>query len=132
MSEEVKLGEFDHIGHVVRDRDATMKSWTALLGVDDWTTDEFDAFNLSLAFCTLGNTKIELLQPNDDKSVWGVFLKEHGEGLHHVCVHVADADAAAAALVEKGGEIVLAMPGILSYVNIGGPGSIILELLKVF
>jgi len=131
MSEEVRIEAFDHIGHVVRDRDATMKSWTEMLGVDDWTTMELDAFNLSVAFCTLGNVKIELLQPNDDKSLWAEFLREHGEGLHHVCVHVADADAAAAALVAKGGEIKLAMPGVLAYVNTGGPGSIILEVLKV-
>ena len=132
MLEEAKLGAFEHIGHVVRDREATMKAWTAMLGVDDWTTWELEAYNLSLAFCTLGGVKIELLQPNDDKSLWGVFLKEHGEGLHHVCVHVADADAAAAAMVAKGGEIMIEMSGVVAYVNTGGPGSVIVELLKVF
>ena len=132
MPGEAKLGKFEHIGYVVRDRDATMKSWTATLGIDDWTTDELDDYNLGLAFGTLGGVKIELLQPNDDKSLWGVYLKEHGEGVHHFCVHVADADAAAAALVEKGGEVVLSMPGILAYVNTGGPGGIVVEVLKAF
>lgn len=130
MLEEMKMGGFDHIGHVVRDCEATMKSWTALLGIDDWTSTEAGDLNLSLAWGTLGTVKIELLQPNDDKSLWAEFLREHGEGLHHVCVRVADADAAASALVEKGGEIMIAFPGFMAYVNIGGPGSVILEMLK--
>jgi hypothetical protein len=43
---------------------------------------------------------------------------------------VDDVDAAAAKLVAEGGEIMVSTPGIFAYVDIGGPGSVILELLK--
>jgi methylmalonyl-CoA/ethylmalonyl-CoA epimerase len=124
----VKLDSFDHIGHVVKDCEATMKSWSSLLGVEGWRTREVGVLNL--AWGSLGGVQVELLQPLDDKSLWAEFLETHGEGLHHVCVRVADVDATAAKLVEEGGEVMISMPGTMAYVNIGGPGSVILELLK--
>ena len=58
------------------------------------------------------------------------FLNTHGEGLHHICARVGDVDAAVAKLVAEGGEVMVSTPGVFAYVNIGGPGSVILELLK--
>ena len=55
---------------------------------------------------------------------------------HHISHNVTDVNAAAKALVEGGGKIVtynghpIANPGVMAYVEIGGPGSVILELLK--
>lgn len=129
MPEEIQLGELEHIGHVVRDRDATMKAWTELFGALDWTTMELEQANLSIGFCTLGGTKIEILQPNDETTLWGVFLKEHGEGLHHLCYYVDDVAATTATLVRKGGKQTFEMLPYVSYVDIGGPGGFILELL---
>ena len=128
-STDFKIDSFDHIGHVVRDCEATIKSWSSLLGAGPWTSRE--AGVLKLAWGKLGQAQVELLQPMPDtKSLWADFLNTHGEGLHHICVRVADVDAAAAKLVEKGGEIMVSTPGVFAYVNIGGPGSVILELLN--
>ena len=128
MASGVKLDSFDHIGHVVKDRDATMESWTKLFGVE-WRR-VVDSGALKMATGALGSVDVELLEPTEDKSLWAVFLKTHGEGLHHVCARVADVDAAVAKLVEEGGEVMISSPGAMAYVNIGGPGSVILELLK--
>ncbi len=128
MGSAVKLDSFNHIGHVVSDRDATMKSWTKLLGVE-WTRTA-NGGPLKLAWGKLGETVVELLQPTEDKSLWAVFLKEHGEGLHHVAVNVADIEAAVDALVAEGGEKLVGTPGAFAYVDIKGPGGVILELLK--
>ena len=32
----------------------------------------------------------------------------------------------------KGGEVKVSMPGILAYVDLGGPGGVIVEILKKF
>ena len=128
-SNEFKLDSFDHIGHVVRDCEATIKSWSSLLGAGPWTTRE--AGVLKLAWGKLGQVQVELLQPiPDTKSLWADFLDTHGEGLHHICVRVGDVDAAAAKLVAEGGEVLVTTPGVFAYVDIRGPGSVILELLQ--
>lgn len=128
MANEVKLDAFHHIGHVVKDRDATMASWTKLFGVE-WRR-VVNGGALKMATGALGSVDVELLEPTDDKSLWAVFLKANGEGLHHVCTTVADVDAAVEKLVAEGGEKLIGSPGVMAYVDIKGPGGVILELLK--
>ena len=129
MASGVKLDSFNHVGHVVKDRDATIEAWTSRLGIGPWTVRETGA--LKLAHATLGAIQFELLQPVEGRSsLWADFLDAHGEGLHHISGRVDDVDAAAAKLVAEGGEVMISRPGLMAYVNIGGPGSVILELLK--
>lgn len=128
MENTVKLDSFDHVGHVVKDREATMKSWTDKLGAEQWTTR--DSPVLKMAWCRLGGTMVELLQPAENKSLWAKFLNSNGEGLHHICCRVKDIDAACNSLVAQGGKILISTPGAFAYVELGGPGSVILELLK--
>ena len=128
-SPRFKLDSFDHIGHVVKDRDATIESWSKLLGAGPWTTR--DGGVLKLAWGNLGEIRVELLQPvAGTDSLWADFLNTHGEGLHHVCVRVADIDESVAQLVAEGGKVLISTPGAFAYVDIGGPGSVILEVLK--
>jgi methylmalonyl-CoA/ethylmalonyl-CoA epimerase len=89
-----------HIGIVVRDIDRAIEHW------QDMGAANFRKFYFStsrgtcgkvykngrphrieaiMATGELGNLSIELAQPLDDKSVYADFLREHGEGLHHVC-----------------------------------------------
>lgn len=128
MATDVNLESFDHVGMVVKDAEATAKSWSALFGVGPWRFTP--AGNLKLAHVKMGSIQVELLEPLDDKSLWAAFLAEHGEGLHHVCTRVADVDAAAAALEAEGAEIMISIPKAMAYVRTGGPGSIIMELLE--
>jgi len=128
MENRVKLDSFDHVGHVVKDREATMKSWTDKLGAEQWTTR--DSPILKMAWCRLGDTMFELLQPTEDKSLWAKFLNTNGEGLHHICCRVPDIGAACDSLVAQGGKILISTPGVFAYVELGGPGGVILELLK--
>jgi catechol 2,3-dioxygenase-like lactoylglutathione lyase family enzyme len=124
----VKLDGFHHIGHVVKDRDATMAQWTKLFGVE-WGK-VVDTPALKMATGKLGGVDVELLEPTEDKSLWAVFLAKHGEGLHHVSATVADVDAECEALVAEGGEKLIGIPGAMAYVDLKGPGGLILELLK--
>lgn len=135
-----KLESFDHIGVVVKDLDATIKSWSSLLGIGPWTGVGKSDHVVKGASSTVGQVKVELLQPVEggkpypnlvgQQTVWADFLNTQGEGLHHICVRVADVDAAVAKLVAEGGEVIVSSPGGMAYVRIGGPGSIVLELVK--
>ena len=129
MASGVKMDSFDHIGIVVKDCEATVESWTSRLGIGPWRVS--DVGFLKVAQASLGPVQFELLQPVEGRpSLWADFLDAHGEGLHHVCSRVEDVDAAAAKLEAEGGKIMIATPGRMAYVEIGGPGSVIMELLK--
>jgi len=133
MTEAIKLDSFDHVGLVVKSREATMKSWGDKLGAGPWRLTEAGQGPVALAHARVAGTLFELIEPVEGKkSLWHDFLEKNGEGLHHISVRVTDVDATAAKMVEKGGKILTSIPGgWMAYVEIGGPGSVITELLSV-
>ena len=129
MGNLVTLDSFDHDGMVVKDVQATAESWESKLGIGPWKFSD-GGEQLKLAHATVNTVQYELLQPLEDTSLWAKFLAEHGEGLHHICHKVADVDDAVAKLKEAGGTTMIHIPKWMAYVDIGGPGSVIIELLK--
>ncbi|MEE8398435.1 MAG: VOC family protein [Desulfobacterales bacterium] len=128
MGSLVTLDSFDHTGVVVKDAEATAESWTQKLGAGPWRFT--DAGALKLAHAQVGGIQYELLEPLEDQSLWAKFLAAQGEGLHHICHMVADVDDAVEKLKADGGTVMIAIPKAMAYVEIGGPGSVIIELLK--
>ena len=126
MGSGVKLDSFNHIGIVVKDRDATAESWSSLLGIGPWTMANGAANKRARA--TLGPVQFQLLEPVVEKTLWADFLNNQGEGLHHIAAYVDDVDAAARKLEAEGSKIIFLSPGREAYVEIGGPCSVILEL----
>jgi methylmalonyl-CoA/ethylmalonyl-CoA epimerase len=133
MTEAIKLDSFDHVGLVVRNREATIKSWADKMGVGPWRMTDAGQGPVALAHARVVGTLFELIEPVEGrKSLWADFLEAHGEGLHHIATRVTDVDGTAAKMVEQGGKILTSIPGgWMAYVEIGGPGSIINELLSV-
>jgi methylmalonyl-CoA/ethylmalonyl-CoA epimerase len=87
---------------VVRDLDASLKTYVHEYGIGPWEIYEFNpdtvaemtkdeqpaAYAMRIAVTMVGTTQWELIEPLDDKSIYAEFLAEHGEGLHHVGVGV--------------------------------------------
>jgi hypothetical protein len=55
-----------------------------------------------MAFTELGTVELELIQPMEGESIWKDYLREHGEGIHHIRFNVDDLDPVQAYLHEKG------------------------------
>ena len=118
-----------HIGWVVRDCTAAQAQLSARLGAGPFLSmgDEsrFDQalvhgrptpFSLRIAFGALGGVLLELLQPLDDRSPHAEFLRDRGEGLHHLAYLVADFDEQLAAVREPSPQAALLIDGT-------GPGN---------
>jgi methylmalonyl-CoA/ethylmalonyl-CoA epimerase len=92
-----------HVGIVVRDIDASIGAWSAILGVpppEIMVTDTVDiarteyrgapsAARAKLAFFHLGPFAIELIEPMGEPSSWHEQLQQHDESLHHVAFRIA-------------------------------------------
>jgi hypothetical protein len=92
--------ETKQIAIVVRDLDATMRTYVHEYGIGPWSVHEFNPDTVStlekdgrpadmafrIAVTMVGGVQWELIQPLDDRSIYAEFLAEHGEGLHHVAV----------------------------------------------
>jgi methylmalonyl-CoA/ethylmalonyl-CoA epimerase len=109
--ESPRLPELFHIGWVVRDCAAAQQELAARLGAGPFLSmgeeSVFDQtlvhgkpvpFALKIAMGQLGGVLLELLQPLDDRSPHAEFLKERGEGMHHLAYVVADFDDQLAAM----------------------------------
>lgn len=86
------------IAMVVKDCDAAVKVWADKYGIGPWNIYEFNPdtvkdmiirgekvdYAMRLALCDIGGVQWELIEPKDDKSIYAEFLRDKGEGLHHV------------------------------------------------
>jgi methylmalonyl-CoA/ethylmalonyl-CoA epimerase len=83
---------------VVRDLQASMKTYVERYGIGPWEIYEFNPDTVEdmkaggariesswrLALAQVGGVMWELIEPLDDRSPYAEFLAEHGEGVHHV------------------------------------------------
>ena len=96
------------IGFVVRDIEATKKKFAQFFGMEPPATIPCGDYektkttymgqpapkaNALLVFFNLGNTQLELIQPNDEPSAWQNYLDEHGEGFHHIAFQIKGMDS---------------------------------------
>lgn len=85
--------------------DSALPAWAALLGTDPEGQEVVVSEGVRVAFFGEGPGRIELLEPMDPESPVGRFLGQRGPGIHHLCLRVADLEAALARATEEGVEI---------------------------
>jgi methylmalonyl-CoA/ethylmalonyl-CoA epimerase len=89
------------VGVVVKDIDAVVKFYTDVFGIGPWEIRNVEFSNATYygkqagyrgkrAFAKLGPVTLELIELIDGKTVHEDFLKEKGEGIHHIGFYVKD------------------------------------------
>jgi catechol 2,3-dioxygenase-like lactoylglutathione lyase family enzyme len=128
------------IAWVTPDLDATERALTGLLGVRKWVriSDVHFApdtcsyygkpadFVASISLSYLGDMQLELLSPVHGENVYSDFLRDHGPGLHHICMEAESPeqfDAALASAVANGAPVVQqgVMPGGIQFAYVSAP-----------
>lgn len=121
----MKLGKIAHACIVVNDIDAASDHYSRLLGIKHWyelrRTSPLDLeykgekrnCDVTIWLGGKGHTKIELVQSRGDENVYTDYLKNFGEGIHHVQYYVKDL-AKAIEASEKEGLVVLMKASFMS------------------
>ena len=84
------LGKVHHVALIVASIDDALRLWRDLLGLDLETVMDIGSDRVRIAFLTVGESKVELVEPTDDTTGVARFLASKGEGFHHVCFEVAN------------------------------------------
>lgn len=86
------ISKIEHIGIVVKDLEKSLRPYQELLGLKLRETEELDVEGAMtrLAFFPIGEVNVELVHTTAHTGLVADFLKEHGEGIHHIAFEVED------------------------------------------
>ncbi|HYI23278.1 MAG TPA: VOC family protein, partial [Candidatus Limnocylindrales bacterium] len=99
-------GRVHHVAVVVRDLDLALGFYRDRLGLPLELVLPIPGDGVRIAFLTVGESKIELVEPTDASTGVARFLDSRGEGFHHVCLEVADIGAELTRLAGQGIELI--------------------------
>ena len=132
----MEIKKIHHIAVAVEDIDKAAEFWQEVLGLELEHIEEVESQHARIAFFPCGESEIELVQPTDAESGTARFIQNRGAGIHHLCVEVADIDAALQELKEKGvrliNETALVEEGRkMAFIHPKSSGGVLLELYQV-
>lgn len=84
------LGDLHHVGIVVKNVDDAAAYFTDVLGLAIVGDEIAEDPGARLLYLDAGNVLVQLLEPVRDDAPIALWLREHGEGLHHVCFTAED------------------------------------------
>lgn len=130
MSEKPLFHNTLQVAVVVKNREEAMKKYAEVYGLDGWKTYQFDPtivgqmivkdklqdYAMLMGLQNIGRTNWELIEPLDDISIYAEFLREHGEGIHHVALATDSYDDTVAFFRKKG--IGIAQSGTVTFNNV--------------
>jgi methylmalonyl-CoA/ethylmalonyl-CoA epimerase len=129
------FNRLDHVGIVVSDIDATLKTYCEQLGFTLLERTEIPEQKVVAAFLDGGNSTIELISTMDTESGTAKYLANRGEGTHHVAYEVDDIVAALAELKAQGVRLIDETPrqgvhGLVAFVHPKATHGMMIELLQ--
>jgi methylmalonyl-CoA/ethylmalonyl-CoA epimerase len=96
------IKKIDHIGIAVKDFESSLDMYKTVYGLDAIRIETHEDIKVKIALIPLGDILIELLHPTEpDGGTIGQFLKEKGEGFHHIAMRVENIDYTMQKLKEK-------------------------------
>ena len=88
------IKKIDHIAIAVQNLESALETFRNVLGCAPGAIriEEVASEKVRVGFITLGESKIELLEPMSDDSPIAKFLAKNGEGMHHIALETDDID----------------------------------------
>lgn len=110
MNQEQSPQKISHIGIAVKELEPAIQWYQEMLGLPLEGIEEVESEQVRVAFLTIGESRIELLEPMSEESSIAKFLSKHGEGIHHIAFEVNDLSKRLQGLSEKGVRLINAQP----------------------
>ncbi len=141
----------DQLGFVVQNVDEIIRSYYELFGIGNWKIYTYGKPLLSfmnyhgkpfeykarIALSYFGETRVEIIQNLEGETIYTDFIKDHGYGLQHLGIYVADirrslkeAESAGLSVVMEGGGFGLDGDGHFAYLDTQDQFGITYELIQ--
>lgn len=96
------MKKIEHIGIAVKNLEQSNELYSKLLNTPPYKLETVASEFVNTSFFRMGQSKIELLAPTDEKSAIHKFLEKKGEGFHHIAFAVDDIIAETERLKSEG------------------------------
>ncbi|HNT28344.1 MAG TPA: methylmalonyl-CoA epimerase [bacterium] len=100
------MKKINHIGIAVEKIDDYIAFYRDTLGLPVEGAEMVEEQKVKVAFLTIGDTRIELLEPTSPESPIAKFIEKKGAGVHHLAFEVDDIAAELAKMKEKGVKLI--------------------------
>ena len=104
------LTKINHLGVAVTSIEEALPFYRDTLGMNFAGIEEVPSQLVKVAFLSIGESKIELLEPTSPESPVAKFLEKNGPGVHHVAYGVQDIEATIARLIAGGTRMIDTAP----------------------
>ncbi len=108
----MSLHKLDHIGIAVQDLELSIQTFEKLLGSSCYKIEEVPDQGVTTAFFKIGDCKLELISPTNADSSLRRFIKNKGEGLHHLAFEVEEIENEVLNLENQGFQKIGSEPGL--------------------
>lgn len=95
------LRKISHIGIAVHSIEEAAKFYQKL-GLEIESIETVESQKVKVAFISIGDVRIELLEPTSEDSPVAKYLEKKGEGIHHLALAVDDLETKLAEIEAKG------------------------------
>lgn len=133
----MKFKRVEHVAIAVKNMAKMQEIFENKLGIKMEYEEDFPKYNTKIAMYPIGETYLEVLESNDPKTETSRWIDEHGEGLFHICLEVADIDTALTELMEKGVKLIDEVPRIghggarIAFLDPESTGDLLIELAEI-
>ncbi|ASV69094.1 methylmalonyl-CoA epimerase [Cytobacillus kochii] len=130
------IKKIDHIGIAVRSLAQSLSFYTETLQLPLLGIEEVKSEGIKVAFIQIGETKLELLEPQTDESAVAKFIAKRGEGLHHVAFGVHSIQERIEEMKTKGIQMIQDQPKLgaggasVAFMHPKSTGSVLYELCE--
>jgi methylmalonyl-CoA/ethylmalonyl-CoA epimerase len=108
--------DIKQVGMVVRDMEKTIEQMRSLWNIeqvrifepylpDATVHGKTTRVRAKLAFIQAGSVEFELIEPGDGENIYWEFLRDKGEGVHHIAFHVSDIESELTKFQKRGIEV---------------------------
>lgn len=128
--------KINHVGIAVKSLEASIPFYRDVLGMEFEGTEEVAEQKVKVAFLSVGESRIELLEPTSEDSPVAKFLEKNGEGTHHLAYEVENLEAALADLKAKGVRLIDEKPrrgahnSLIAFIHPKASGGVLTELCQ--
>lgn len=131
-----EIKKLNHIAVAVDNISEALNFWEGALGIKLDHMEDVPSQKVKVAFLSVGDSEVELVQPTAEDTGTAKFLKAHGAGMHHLCFEVDNIEEMLADLMSKNIRLINEKPLVLegrkmAFIHPKSASGVLVELYQI-